>query len=346
MLDDINVLRQRDPSGVLDKAGQIFGQAAQPIEVKNTEHDQRDIKHIVIAGMGGSSLAADVVKVLLDDYILTSFEIIKGYSLPNYARENTLVIASSYSGNTEETLACFDQALKRGCQLAVITSGGRLGELAEQHKIAWANMPSGFQPRMAMIANLRATLTVLDLFGVDTKAQLNDIESSADWLNTEAQNWAKDMPTERNYAKQLALMAVGKTPVFYGGPKTAPIAYKWKISWNENAKNMAFYNQYPEFNHNEFIGWSSHPVEKPFVVFDIMSDYQSERINERMELSDRLLSGLRPKANQIHLAGESLVQEVLWGSLLADYASIYVAILNGVNPEPVALIEKFKQELS
>ena len=124
------------------------------------------------------------------------------------------------------------------------------------------------------------------------------------------------------------------------------MAYKWKISWNENAKNVAFWNEYPEFNHNEFIGWTSHPVEKPFAVFDLVSSFEHPRILNRFEISDRLLSGQRPKSTVINLAGKSTIQQLLWGSILADFTSIYVAILNNVNPMPVQLIEKLKAELS
>jgi len=151
---------------------------------------------------------------------------------------------------------------------------------------------------------------------------------------------------DKNYAKQLALLAVGKTPVFYGGTLTAPVAYKWKISWNENAKNTAFWNELPEFNHNEFIGWTSHPVEKPFAVFDLVSHLEHSQILKRFEISDRLLSGQRPKSTVVNLQGDTAIKQLLWGSILADFVSIYVAILNGVDPTPVPLIEKLKQELA
>ncbi len=126
----------------------------------------------------------------------------------------------------------------------------------------------------------------------------------------------------------------------------APIAYKWKISWNENAKNVSFWNEYPEFNHNEFLGWTSHPVEKPFAVFDLISNFEHPRILKRFEISDRLLSGQRPKAMTIELKGKSPIAQMLWGSILADFVSIYVAVLNGVDPTPVPLIEKLKKELA
>lgn len=141
-------------------------------------------------------------------------------------------------------------------------------------------------------------------------------------------------------------MAVGKTPVFYAGTLMAPVAYKWKISWNENAKNVAFWNELPEFNHNEFIGWSSHPVEKPFAIFDLVSRFEHPRILKRFEVSDRLLSGRRPKAHTVELKGQTPLQQMLWADILADFTSIYVAILNGVNPTPVDLVEKLKVELN
>jgi glucose/mannose-6-phosphate isomerase len=109
---------------------------------------------------------------------------------------------------------------------------------------------------------------------------------------------------------------------------------------------LALWNERPEFSHNEYIGWTSHPVEKPFAVFDIISNLEHPQILKRFEISDRLLSGQRPKSTVINLAGESAIEQLLWGSILADFVSIYVAILNGVNPMPVHLIEKLKQELA
>jgi glucose/mannose-6-phosphate isomerase len=125
-----------------------------------------------------------------------------------------------------------------------------------------------------------------------------------------------------------------------------PIAYKWKISFNENAKNIAFTNELPEFNHNEFIGWSSHPIEKPFAVLDLVSKFEDPRILRRFEISDRLLSGMRPKAITVNLKGDTPLRQMLWGSILGDFVGIYLALLNGVNPTPVDLIEKLKIELA
>jgi len=344
ILDNENSLAQKDPEGALKVVAAQFEQASFEAVVWNQEHDDREITSIVVTGMGGSALAALVAKVWLKHDLKIPFEIIRGYDLPEYVGRHTLVIASSYSGNTEETVSALEQAEKAGAQLGVIASGGKLIDIAGEYNIAHVSLPSGLQPRMAVIYNLRALLALLENFSL-VHGKSEEVAQLSDWLGRESAAWAPEIPTEHNYAKQLADEAVGKTPVFYGGALTSPIAYKWKISWNENAKNVSFWNEYPEFNHNEFMGWASHPIEKPFAVFDLVSSFEHPQILRRFEISDRLLSGLRPKATVVNMVGDSLIAQLLWGSILADYVSIYVATLNGVDPTPVELIEKLKKEL-
>lgn len=346
MLDDANVLRQRDPAGALAVAAAQYAQAEFEVDIWNEDNDQRTILNIVVAGMGGSALAALLVKTWLKADIKVPFEVVRSYDLPSYVGENTLVIVSSYSGNTEETLSALEQAEKKGAQLGIITAGGALLDIAESYRVAHVALPQNLQPRMAVIYNLRALIALLANFKIVGREKLDEVKATAGWLKLESEQWAGDIPVDKNYAKQLALLAVGKTPVFYGGTLTAPVAYKWKISWNENAKNTSFWNELPEFNHNEFIGWTSHPIEKPFAVFDLVSNLEHPQILKRFEISDRLLSGQRPKSTVVNLRGETVIEQLLWGSILADFASIYVAILNGVDPTPVPLIEKLKKELA
>lgn len=346
ILDNLSVIAQKDPEGALGVAANQFQQTIFDAKVLNHEHDNREITSIVVTGMGGSALAALVAKALLQTQLSIPFEVTREYDLPNYVGEHTLVIASSYSGNTEETISSLEQARARGAQIGIIAAGGKLLEIANSQNISYSAIPAGIQPRMAVIYNLRGLFALLVNFGVVAQSWLDELASLSEWLHTESAGWSADVPTEQNYAKQLALETMGKTPVFYGTALTASLAYKWKISWNENAKNVAFWNQYPEFNHNEFLGWSSHPIEKPFAIFDIKSSFDRPRVGQRMELSDRLLSGRRPHAQTIQLKGDTLLAQLLWGAILADFASIYTAILNGVDPTPVVLIEKLKQELA
>lgn len=346
MLDDINVLRQKDPSDALGVAAKQYEQARFSALVENPENDRREIVNVVLVGMGGSALAAALVKTWLRAELNIPFEIVRNYTLPKYVNHETLVIASSYSGNTEETLQGLETARSAGAQVAIITSGGSLKKQAEADDISYVQLPSDLQPRMAVVYNLRALIAILVHFQLVSPDHFDDIANCSSWLGQQSRLWTSDVSVDKNYAKQLALMAVGKTAVFYGGQVTSPVAYKWKISWNENAKNIAFWNEFPEFNHNEFIGWTSHPIEKPFAIFDLVSHLEDSRILRRFEVSDRLLSGKRPKATIIKLEGDSLLAQLLWGSILADFVSIYVAILNGVDPTPVLLIERLKKELS
>lgn len=345
MLDDANVIKQRDPGGALLIAADQYNQASFDANIWNDEHDSREIMNVVVAGMGGSALSAGILKSWLKSDLKIPFEVVRSYTLPTYVGPNTLVIASSYSGNTEETVSCLEQAEVKGAQLAIIAASGKLIDDAGSLKIAHVALPTDLQPRMAVIYNLRALAALLAHFGVIDRRRFDEIGNISGWLRSESSMWGSDIPTERNYAKQLALSSAGKTAVFYGGELTAPLAYKWKISWNENSKNVAFWNELSESNHNDFIGWTSHPVEKPFAVFDIVSNLEHPQILKRFEITDRLLSGLRPKSTTINLAGESAIQQLLWGSILADFVSIYLAILNGVEPKSVTLIEKLKSEL-
>jgi len=344
VLDDQNILTQRDPDGALSLAAHDYEQIAFQPEIKNGEHDGRELQQVVITGMGGSALAALLAHAWLKSELHLPLDVVRSYSLPAYIGPNTLVIASSYSGNTEETLSAYAQAKEKGAQLAVIAAGGKLIEEAIADGVTYGEIPSGMQPRMALIYNLQVLLAILEHFGVVSE-RVAHLQNLAPWLEEQTKNWLPDVPTEKNEAKQVALTAVGKTAVFYGGELTAPIAYKWKISWNETGKNLAFWNEYSEFNHNEFMGWTSHPVEKPFVIFDLISHLEHPQILKRFEISDRLLSGKRPKANIIELKGDTIIEQLLYGVVMADFASIYLAILNNVNPVPVVLIEKLKKEL-
>lgn len=346
MLDDVQIYTQKDPAGALGVAAGEWEQTTYKAELRHPEHDNRTITRVVVTGMGGSALAALLAKSWLQAETSLEIEVVRTYTLPRYVDEHTLVICSSYSGNTEETLSALDDASGRGAQVAILAAGGKLLELADERGITAAVLPSGVQPRMAMLYNLRGLLQLLVHFEQLDGAYLDEVASHAEWLHEESSLWTAEVTTDKNIAKQLALFAVGKTPVFYAGHLMAPVAYKWKISWNENAKNVAFWNELPEFNHNEFIGWSSHPVEKPYAVFDLVSEHEHERIQRRFEVSDRLLSGRRPKSHIVRLQGETPLAQMLWGCILADFVSIYVAVLNGVDPTPVDLIEKFKKELA
>lgn len=341
MLDDLKYIHQKDAQDALGVAEKQGKQVAHQFSL-SVQPDSDHVYNVVFAGMGGSALAAELLRSWQD--LPEPFEIVKGYDVPSYVDEDTLFIASSYSGNTEETLGALAQAEEKKAQIAVVSAGGKLAEIAKEKNYPLVELPGDFQPRMATLYSFKALLTVLDGFGV-TNGLADELAATSDFIMEAVKSWRPDVPESKNQAKQIALDVVGKSPVIYAGPVLGAAAYKWKISFNENAKNVAWTNRYPEFNHNEFIGWSSHPVDKPYAVIDLRSKLEHERVQKRMELSAKLLSGKRPDPIIVEAEGESELEQMLWTVVLGDFVSLYTALLNGLNPTPVDLIEKLKKEL-
>ncbi len=344
ILDKPQVIAQRDPDHAVDVIAREWEQVALDLVIEQKPSTPPTITKLVVAGMGGSALAADMAKDWLE--LAIPFEVVKGYDLPTYVDASTLVIASSFSGNTEETLSALEQAREKGAQVTVIAKGGKLLDAATQEGLPYVQMQWDYQPRMGMFINLNALVRLLALYGVVGSERSAELADLSQWLGSESKQWEQSVASDQNLAKQLAGLTAGKIPMIYAGNHIRSVAYKWKISFNENSKNVAFWNEVPEFNHNEFIGWASHPVEKPFAVIDLRSSFDHPRITKRFETSDRLLSGLRPAAKTIELQGESRLAQMLWGATLADFVSVYLGILNGVDPMKVELVEKLKTELS
>lgn len=340
ILDNTAVVAQRDPQNALSVALNQCDYFSAKFDVVYEPRGQ--IRSIVWAGMGGSALPMVVVQSW--PKLKVPFEIVRNYEIPPYVSSDTLFVASSYSGNTEETLAALTAAEEKGAQIVVVAAGGKLAQIAKDKGYPLFSIPDGIQPRMATFYFVSAFLAIVKPLDV-AASDISELETVGEWLRGELEMLTADVPTSENLAKQLALQFVGKTVITYAGPLLFPAANKWKICMNENAKNTAWTNQYPEFNHNEFIGWSSHPIEKPFAVLEIRSKLEHSRVQRRFEVSERLLSGMRPAPIVVEPRGETLLQQLAWSFAVGDFVSIYLAILNGVNPTPVDLVEKLKVEL-
>jgi glucose/mannose-6-phosphate isomerase len=343
MLDDLKLIHSRD---VQDALGVISKQLNQLDHVFDTDLsviDSAAIHNIVVAGMGGSALAAGLAQSWPN--VNKPFQVVRDYNIPPYANKNTLFIASSYSGNTEETVQALAQAQHAGCQIAVIAAGGKLAKIAQENQYPLCLLPSGYQPRMAVMYNFAALLAIFSATNLAI-SNLEELHEAIEWLKNESASWLPNIPTAHNPAKQLAQELVGNSIVVYSGPKLYPAAYKWKINFNENAKHVAWCNQYPEFNHNEFLGWTKQPPQKPYKIIELHASIENDRIQKRMEISDRLLSGMRPSPEKVIVQGDTLIQQLLWALLFGDFVSLYLALLNGINPTPVEIIEKLKQQLA
>lgn len=339
MLDDLKFIHSKDGQDALGIAEKQWQQLDQSFSL-NVE--PKKFGNIVFAGMGGSALAA-LISRSWPGYSLP-FEICRNYDIPAHVGPETLFFASSYSGNTEETLSAIEQAQQTGATIVVITSGGKLAEIADQKGHPLLKLPAGFQPRYASLYSLKAIVTALDAYGLTTN-KTAELTQYSGFLRDATAQWRPDVPTDKNQAKQIALELMGKSVVIYAGPKLSPAAYKWKISVNENAKHLAWWNEFPEFNHNEMLGWTEQPVQKPYAVIQFKSNLEHPRVQKRFEVVNRLLSGKMPAPFEIIPKGETLVEQLLYTIALGDFVSIYQALLNNLNPTPVDLIEKFKTAL-
>lgn len=341
MLDDLKYIHDKDTS---DALGVIEKQWKQLVQSYGVDFKpSAEIKNVVLTGMGGSAWPALYVQTWPG--LNVPLEISRTYGLPKYVNENTLVIASSYSGNTEETLSALGVAAELRAQIVVMAAGGKLKATAEENNYPLFLIPGGIQPRMSSFYFIAGFLELFDNLGLIEPVNIEDRTGLSNWLSGHVGDWRPDVPTDKNPAKQLALEIAGKTPIIYSGPLLAPVANKMKICMNENAKNLAWWYQYPEFSHNEFIGWSSHPVDKPFAVIEIRSNLEHPRVQKRFEITERMLSGKRPNPHVITPVGDTLPQQIFWASMFCDFVCTYVALLNGVDPTPVDLVEKFKEAL-
>jgi glucose/mannose-6-phosphate isomerase len=290
-------------------------------------------KKIIIAGMGGSHLAGGILKMAKPGLKII---VHSNYGLPNVSDDDlaeSLVIASSYSGNTEETIDAFNTALGRGLDLAVVATGGKLLELAKQNGVPCIQMPpeSGFPPRMALGYSLKA---ILKLVGDENlEAQAAGLAGS---LNVD---------DARNKGKALAKKLENKVPVIYSSKLNIPLAYVWKINFNETSKIPAFYNFFPEMNHNEMQGFEAKSLPKNFHLIFIKDKSDDPRILKRMDLTQKVLKEEGIEIDVLELGVEPVFHKIFSSIITAYWAGYYLSRFYGVEAENAPLIEKFKKLL-
>ena len=347
MLDDLQKIHERDAHNALEVTGVQWQQVKHQYDFGGWQPSD-EILNVVHSGMGGSALWG-LLSMSWPGWRVP-FEVVRGYDVPAYVGPKTLFIASSYSGNTEETISALHQAEARGAQIVIITSRGKLEEIANEKGYLLIKLPTVIPPRYGCFYGLRGLVQLGEHLGLLARdGAVQELAGTAEFLRESLESWAPTVPTANNQAKQLAQEVMGKSPVMYAGPLLTPAAHKWKISFNENSKNVAWEYAFPEFNHNEFTGWTSHPNDKPYTIFYLLSSFDNDRIKKRFDLSDKLLSGRWPSPERLEAKGETELQQLLWMVSLGDFVSLYTAFLNNVSPIDLGekdIIEKFKKELS
>lgn len=301
------------------------------------------IENIILAGMGGSALCGDLAKTWLSERLTTPFEVVRSYNLPSYVTNRSLVIISSYSGNTEETLSALEHAEKLNAQIIIMTNGGKLAQIANQKNYILFRLPKVSQPRLSVFSGLKALACAFEDFGFVYGDLRRELLEAANFLNTQKVAFGLDGRHD-NLAQTLALKLYGKPVIIYSGPILKSAGYKWKIDINENAKQMAFSNVFSELNHNEFEGWVN-PKKKDFVSITLSSDLESGQVIKRINLTKKLLKKYGYQPIDIEAKGKNLIEQMLFTVILGDYVSAYLAILNKLDPTPVDQIEQLKKEL-
>ena len=289
----------------------------------------------MVCGMGGSAIGADLAAAALGDRLARPLATVRGYELPSWASAEWTVLCCSYSGNTEETLACFAAAGELGARRIVASTGGALVDGAREAGVPVIGLPGIFQPRAAVAYMFASAAEVAALAGAAPHVH-EEIEDAAAFLGRES-------GALQTRAAELAAELEGAFPVVYGAGLTAPVARRWKTQVNENAKLPAFFSELPEADHNELCGWPA--GEGRFAAVFLEDPDQHPRERRRSELTAAAIAAEGAAAIRVEAAGKTRVARLLWATMLGDLVSLELARARGVDPLPVEPIERFKEAM-
>jgi glucose/mannose-6-phosphate isomerase len=292
---------------------------------------------LVVCGMGGSGIGGALTRAALGDSVLRPLHVFRDYEIPPWTPQDRTVFCVSYSGNTEETLACFEAAEAIGGRRIVATTGGALAEAARRAGVPVIGIPSGLQPRAAVGYMVAITCEVAGYSGIAPYVR-TEIDGAAAYLEA-----SRDALVDR--AAEIADQLAGSVPLIYGCDLTAPVAYRWKTQINENAKVHAFSHVLPELDHNELVGWTADGQPQRFAAVFLEDSDQHPRERERAALTAKLIADSATAVINVETQGETRISRLLWTVMLGDLVSLHLAAIRGIDPSPVAVIEKLKDEL-
>jgi glucose/mannose-6-phosphate isomerase len=299
--------------------------------------DVSDVDNVVISGMGGSAIAGNILQAYVSERAPgLDVRVSRGYDLPAMVNKRTLVLAVSYSGNTEESLSSFRAAIRKGAKIAVITSGGKLKKQAEELNKPLVVIPQGIQPRAALPFVLVPILNILSNSGL-IPDPTKEIESTISSLKAASEKY-------KEKAMALAEKLIGKVPIVYSSERISGVSFRWKTQFNENSKIHAFSHVFSELNHNELAGYTK--LNANYYVIMLEDEADNRRIKERIRLTKEIIGAKGVPSIQVVIRGEQTLTRLMSSVHIGDLTSVYLAKLTGIDPEPVDIIEEFKARLN
>ncbi len=348
-LDDLSLYPRLDPSGMeghLRGLPQQCRQAWEEAQSLELPPHYAQCATVVIAGMGGSAIAGDFLQALAAPHSRLPITVHRDYGLPAFVDENTLLIASSYSGNTEETLSAFEEGQRRGAKIVVLTSGGELGQRAQEAGLPLFTIRYRASPRATVGLSLMFLLSMAQRLGLvpDQESALDDAMAAMERLLARV---IKEVPQDQNPAKALAAQLPGRQVAIYGAGHLGPVARRWKTQLNENAKTWAGFDLLPELNHNMVVGYEfpRDLAERVFVIL-LWAPSFGPRLRARYQVTQELLQRAGIPHREVETVSTNPLAQMMGMTLLGDYLSYYLAILNGVDPTPVEVIDYLKTRLA
>lgn len=347
-LDDVAGLRATDPGDMLNVvtalASHVRDAHAAGLAAASLP-DLDGVTAVVFCGMGGSAVAGDVLKHACRDVLRVPVDVNRSPLLPAFAGSDTLVVVSSYSGNTSETLSSFRDAVARGCRIVAVTSGGTLGAECVQHDLPVVPVPAGFQPRAALGHLAFAMLGALETAGL-LPSLSSDVAEAADVLDALAAELGPDVPLVSNPAKATAERIGERVPVVWGAEGIGALAaMRWKTQLNENGKIPAWHASMSELDHNEVVGWTV-PYGAGHAVLGLRHDGEHAGSQARFPLSAQIALDAGATYEEIQARGRSALARLLSLIAFGDFVSCYVGLRRGLDPTPVVVIDRLKAALA
>jgi glucose/mannose-6-phosphate isomerase len=348
-LDDLDLLQEIDEKDMLGHVANLGQQCRDAWDATrglqlSPRHLEAD--RVLITGMGGSAIGGDLAAAVVEATSPLPITVYRDYGLPAYVDDQTVVIASSYSGKTEETLSSFEIARERGCPLVAVTTGGRLAELAAEWDVPLVQFSYQSQPRAALGHSLFSLLGVLHALGLGGTLE-TDLEEALAVLDQQKHALQPEVAHAQNTAKQLAQAMTGRIPIIVGAGPLAPVARRWKTQFNENAKSWAYFEVLPEMDHNALSGIEFPPEAKDWLyVLFFRFDGLHPRVQMRVELTHRIFGDQDIATQLVDIPGESALARIMAGVQLGDYVSCYAALLNRTDPTEIGAIVGLKKEMS